>query len=179
MREDCRRSGRAVVVALGLTVAMPAALAIDPGTAQGWFAVGERSVALTHAQVLDCGRGSFRVLLADREVPLALLEDLAALEGMAHEGGLRGVLLIVSAVTQPRISRLTVLMATDAATPRSFDLRGGSYGGIVAWKAAGNRVRGEARSASRNDNQGFGFAARFDTPHFQSGRCKALGSARP
>ena len=94
-----------VIAGLGfvLLAMTPTAVAIDPGRAQGYFAVnGERielSEAFAHLHSDREGRLPFtpelRIVLADRPVPqrsLAGLESLGVLD-LAREGKVRGLLI--------------------------------------------------------------------------------------
>lgn len=95
-----------------------AALAIDPGTAQGSLQVDGVTIPLRHAfahlhdnaEKLLHRPQELRILLADRDVPQEALAGIAFLPllRMAREGRVRGLLLQLDA-DQPRRGVLTVL----------------------------------------------------------------------
>ncbi len=134
-----------------------AALAIDPGTAQGSLQVDGVTIPLRHAfahlhdnaeKLLHRPR-ELRILLADRDVPQEALAGIAflPLARLAREGRVRGLLLQLDA-DQPERGVLTVLQPAVSPT-RPFVLQ------KIA--LAHNRVIGEMQ---------YGERLRFSAPLF-------------
>ncbi len=87
--------------------------AIDPGTIQGSFQVNEKAIVLiqAYAHLHDNAEGlldrpkELRILLVDREVPQEALAGISflAVEQMAKDGGMQGLLLKLDPNDQKRL----------------------------------------------------------------------------
>ena len=151
--------------------------AIDPGTAKGMLTTARGEVALTHAFAMEhqneegMGDGpELRVLLADREVPQALLSGpvLGALDARVRAGGLRGVLLRLDPkrlVAGPVRGTLLEAPADPQQSLLFFTLSGDA--GLDDLKVDATRVTGRARHPMTDGPGGdFGYDVAFSAPRF-------------
>ena len=144
-----------------LVVASPA-LAIDPGTVQGWVQIDGGAVTrLTQAYVYLERPSAMRIVLADREVPLNALPRIAvsAVTALARDGKVRGLLIQVDP-GNPARATVTPL---DATAPK------GKRGAMRELAIANNRVKGEIKSHPADVFE-LAYDAKFSAPLFSSTR---------
>jgi len=161
---------------------LPNALAIDPGTAQGWLEVNQEIIALTqgYAHLHDNAEGlldlrkELRILLTDREVPQESLRGIAFLpvHDLAKQGQVRGLLIRldpkdhrgiqVTSLCPPVNSRETFLTQTIRSSGQKLP---------IELKISGNRVTGEIHQPAEGERDPMGlpklnYAVKFSAPLF-------------
>jgi hypothetical protein len=163
-------------------VQIPAALALDPGTAKGSLQVGGKdvplkvSIAYLHdnaENLLDYPK-ELRIVLADREIPpdaLGRIEFPPVMQ-MAREGKVRGLLLrldpadrkkvVVTLLDAPSDPRMSLMTQTISDSSREA---------FKKFSHANNRVIGEierrdSRSSSSADMPRLDYTIQFSAPVF-------------
>ena len=138
--------------------ASSAALAIDPGVAQGWLHVGGgAAIKLTHAYVYLDRPHEMRILVADREVLWDALPRIAfsSITELARDGQLRGLLIQLD----PDNPKHAVV------TPLDTTVSNGSPGAMRRLSIGNNRVIGEIDSYAR-DAPKIAYRTTFSAPLF-------------
>lgn len=161
-------------------VFLPApAFAIDPGTAQGSMTADGITVPLTHAVALLYGNEEglldgpeLRLLLSDREVPLAVLSGpiLDRLDDLARRGEVRGLVLRLDPqrLMAAQVNGTVLLAPADPERSLTFlTLDGG--GSIEALEVSETRVAGTLAFTLTGDTPADSVAAqvRFSAPRFR------------
>jgi hypothetical protein len=165
-----------------LAVTPAAVFALDPGTASGELDVGGRTVTLTHAYALrqDNAEGlmegpELRLLLSDRELAPELLAGavLGALDQLARQGGVKGVLMRVAADRPPDEVHGTILYPPpDPRMSLPFFTQSGKGAGFKRFQVGDRRVVGETESAPDAPSQVtdvpvYAYRASFSAPIFE------------
>lgn len=170
----------ALLLAALTGVSLPAAaLAIDPGTAQGSMTTDGITVPLTHsvALVYDNEEGlldepELRLLLADREVPLGVLSGpiLDRLDLLARRGEVRGLVLRLDPqrLTAAAVNGTVLLAPADPERSLTF-LTLEDASGIEALKVSESRVVGKLAFTLSGDTPADSVAvqASFNAPRFR------------
>jgi hypothetical protein len=162
------KSGHMLVVAAALAAA-PAAFGAEGGTASGHFSRDGVNIVFSHVTALsqDNAEGELehptqvRILLSDREVPVAALEGLAfpPVRAMARAGKVRGVLLEFDPADRTSLQATILVKPADPAESLA-NLSLSSTGGL--WRrldVSRERVGGELNPRDDDD-----LALSFDAP---------------
>jgi hypothetical protein len=165
-----------------LLAAIPAAFALDPGTAKGSLKVGGKDVPLkvSIAYVHDNAEGmldrprELRIALIDREIPQDALSGIGIPPVMqiAREGKVRGVLLRLD---PGNLKEILVTLLDKPADPRmslmTQTISDSSLDAFRKLTVANNRAIGEierrdSRSSASADMPTVDFAVQFNAPVF-------------
>ncbi len=170
-----------------LMLPFDAAIAIDPGVAQGSLRVDGKAVSLRHSYahrhdnvegLLDRPR-ELRILLADREVPQSALVGIAFLPAseMAREGKLQGLLLQLDPEDKSK-AHVTLLYPVPAGQSLMTVSISGTGGAFKRLEIASQRVVGEIerRDERKTGSPGMpalDFSLRFSAPVFHEPKVTA------
>jgi len=161
---------RALLAALGATAVAGPALAIDPGVASGRYKDGEADVSFSHAIALELDNTEglldspkeLRVLLTDREVPVAVLYGQAfpPVWTMAQQGKVQGLLLKFDPADRGAVV-ITVLAKPEPGYSLSTVTISNSDGLWSRLEVSPTRVTGELKPEASDKAQ-----VRFSAPVF-------------
>jgi len=156
--------------------------AIDPGRIQGFFQVNEQAVVLTqaYAHLHDNAEGllgrpqELRILLVDREVPQEALAgiSLLAVEQMAKDGGVQGLLLKLDPNDQKRLEVTPLYSpAEPGQTLMTRTISAIGQKPPIKLKISRQRVSGaveyfEARQSETGGMPRLAYSLRFSAPLF-------------
>jgi len=173
---------RLVLLLSFLLLTVPAAFALDPGTAKGSLKVGGKDVPLKSsiAYLHDNADGmldrpkELRIVLSDREIPQDALSGIGIppVMQMAREGKVRGLLLrldpgnlkqiLVTLLDKPADPQMSLMTQTISDSSRDAFKKLS----VANNRAIGEIERRDSRSSSSADMPTVDFAIQFNAPVF-------------